>query len=205
MEKDDSGTLLRRSGCVDKYFCFENNHWTKHSPVVQYFQHHLADDLHDLGVLRACNAVYMVKFIDIQAQGCPLLFKYVGSASNVGRRMLQHLAAIWTGDSRKNGCLLMTATGHRLLRCFNGDLSFFRVEILKKDINTEKGVLHAEERDSMLEERAFTLFGQGGLNVVDPVSCLYVLNGGVSLRHLQSFKCEDSWTCKDFVNKLILP
>ena len=200
-----STDLCCQHDLVDKFFCFENNHWTKYKPVVEYFQGHIADELYPLGLLRPCNVVYMVKFVDIHAKGHPLMFKYVGSATNAGRRILQHLAAIWTGESRKNGSLLMTSTGHKLLKRFNGDLRFFRVEILKRGIALDDDILHDEERESMFKERAFTLFEEGGLNVVDPVSCLYVLNGGVSLRHLQSFKFEDTWTVADFVNNNILP
>jgi hypothetical protein len=183
--------------------CFENNHWSRYAPVVRYYTLHLADDLQDLGVSRECGAVYMIRFVNIRDPREPLIFKYVGSCSCVARRMLQHLSAVWTGNSRHNGSLLMTSTGHRLVQLFDGDLSFFRVEILKKGIAPSN--LFEEERQSMLAERAFAMYGQGGLNVVDPISYLYFLNGGVSLRHLQRYRFDETWTCVDFVNNVILP
>jgi len=187
-------------------FCFENNHWTRYTPVFTYFRHHLADDLAEAGLLCWRPVVYLIRFVDITKPGEPLLFKYVGSTLNVGQRMLQHLDSVWTGDSRKNGSLMMTSVGNQLFRRFRGDLRFFRVEILKyENLSQDIEELHEEERKSMLSERSFAMFGEGGLNIVDPVTYLYVLNGGVSLRHLQQIPFNESWTVTDIINQVFLP
>ena len=85
--------------------------------------------------------IYMIKFVDISTVDQPLLYKYIGSTTDICKRILQHLEAIWTGDSRSNGSLILTSVGNRLLFRFGGDLRFFRVEILKHHLSSDPSLM----------------------------------------------------------------